>query len=118
MPGVGVARINFCGACGAWNIALGQIAKHGFTTAQIPGTFTPRRNHAQLRRQRRIDAFKSHLIIAFASATVGHGVALFFQRAHDLRLRNARTRDAGAKKVAPLIHGARHDHWKYKVRQE
>ena len=79
-----------------------------FTAGQIP--FPPRRDDADIGRQRIIAQLKPHLVIALARRPVGHGIGTRHLGNLDLALGNQRPRDRRAEQIQAFIQrvGAHH----------
>src|SRR5688500_4355065 len=74
--------------------------------------FAPRRNHANIRLQRVVAQFKTHLVIAFSGCTVRNSVRASLESNLNLALRYQRPRDTGPEEIFALINSIGSEHWK------
>ena len=84
--------------------------------AQVP--FAPRRDHAELRRERAIGQLEADLVVALARRAVRDRVAAGRARHLDLVLRDQRSRERGAEQIRALVDGAALDRREHEVAHE
>ena len=102
VPDIAVAAVNLFPAGSHGDAALLGVIQAIFAGFQSP--FAPRSNHLQFRSQCLKGMFKPHLIVALASASVGHSSSVFLERHFHLILGDHRTRQRRTQQILVLVY--------------
>src|SRR5881227_201648 len=102
VPEVAVAAVNLLPAGSYGDAALLGVIQAIFAGFQRP--FAPGSNHLQFRRQRLKGMFKAYLVVALASASVGHSRGVFLERHFHLILGDHWTRQRRAQQILMFVY--------------
>ena len=106
VPQVAVAAVDLRRRRGARDAPLVEVGEQVLAGTHLP--LAPRRDHAQVRGQRRDRALEADLVVALARAAVRHRDRADAARQLDLRLGDDRAGRGRAEEVRALVHGVRH----------
>src|SRR5436190_10096471 len=104
VPDIAVAAIDLVCGCRNWNIAFFGVCNRVMPRLDVP--FAPGGNDLELWSERFIGELEPHLIVAFAGATVRHGVCALRESYFHLPFGEQRPADRRTEQVLALVHRA------------